>query len=121
MPNRAPVMLVEDDADTRKLLKQVLADGGYPVVTASDGQQAIDILESGIRPCIIIVDLAMPHVSGHDLLKYMHSDPEFRTIPAIVVSGLPRDQINVVADAILLKPCEPDVLLENVRKLARVD
>ena len=121
MTNRAPVLLVEDDPDTRKMLKKVIEDGGYPIVTASDGQQAINLLEQGIRPCIVIVDLAMPQVSGHDLLKYMHSDPEYRTIPAIVVSGLPRDQINVVADAVLLKPCDPDALIENVRKFARVE
>lgn len=109
-------MLVEDDADTRELLVKVLRDAGHPVVTAGDGQQAMDLLEKGIRPCIVIVDLALPHVSGGDLLKYMQSDPDFRTIPAIVVSGLPRERINVVADAVLLKPCEPQTLLDTIKR-----
>ena len=109
-------MLVEDDADTRELLLKVLEDGGYPVVTAADGQQAIDLLAQGLRPCIVIVDLAMPHVSGSELLKHMHTDPDLRTIPAVVVSGLPRDRINVVADAVLLKPCEPQTLLDTVKR-----
>lgn len=109
-------MLVEDDADSRELLLKVLEDGGYPVVTASDGRQAIDLLEQGIRPCIVIIDLGLPHVSGGELLKFIQTDPEYRTIPAIVVSGLPRDRINVVADAVLLKPCEPQTLLETVKR-----
>lgn len=112
-------MLVEDDADTRELLLTVLTDGGYEVVMAADGQQAIDLLDGGLRPCIVIVDLALPHVSGGNLLKYMQTDPDFRTIPAVVVSGLPRERINVVADAILLKPCEPQTLLDTVKRFAR--
>ena len=110
-------MLVEDDADTLELLMKVLEDGGYPVITAADGQRAIDLLEQGIRPCIVIVDLVLPHVSGGDLLKFMQTDPAFRTIPAIVVSGLPRERIKVVADAVLLKPCEPQTLLDTVKRI----
>src|SRR5688500_7062391 len=110
-------MLVEDDADTLELLMKVLEDGGYPVVTAADGQQAINLLEQGIRPCIVIVDLLLPHVSGGELLKFMQTDPLYRTIPTVVVSGLPRESIKVVADAVLLKPCEPQTVLDTVKRI----
>ena len=119
MPNRSRIMIVEDDADTRAALFQLLTQAGYSVLTADNGQQALDLLERGIRPRVILIDLMMPKVEGTELLKYMREDPELRFTPTVVITAMPKEQVQVIADAVFHKPLEFTPLLATIHALAQ--
>ena len=106
MPNSNRILLVEDHSDTSAALYHILTSRGYSVLTADDGQQALDLLDRGIRPRLILVDLMLPEVSGWDLLRYLQSDPELRFVPTVVITGVSRDQVRVIADAVFHKPLD---------------
>ncbi|HEX6322290.1 MAG TPA: response regulator [Vicinamibacterales bacterium] len=118
MPNRRRILLVEDDRDTRAALFELFTRAGYSVLTADDGQQALDLLMRGVRPRLMVVDLLLPNVSGTEFLKYIETDPELRTVPRVVVTAVAKGNVHVVADAVFHKPYEPNELLEAVRRIA---
>ena len=117
MPSLEPILLVEDHADTAAALSQILTDKGYSVSIAENGQQALDLLDGGARPRLILVDLMMPRVSGWDLLTYLQTDPELRHTPTVVITGVPKDQVRVIADAIFSKPVDFYALASTIDAL----
>ena len=120
MPNSQRILIVEDDPDTRASLYQLLTHEGYSVLTADNGQQALDLLDRGIRPHLIMVDLMLPRVTGFDLLTYLSTDPELRVIPTVVITALPKDEVRVIADVVFHKPLAFEPLMTKLRSLLRV-
>jgi CheY-like chemotaxis protein len=117
MPNSEPILLVEDHADTAAALFQILTARGYSVSIAENGQQALDILDRGVRPRLILVDLMLPRVSGWELLSYLQSDPELRHTPTVVITGVPKHQVRVIADAVFSKPLDFYTLASTIDQL----
>lgn len=117
MPNTERILIVEDNRDAQEGLYSLLVREGYSVLTADNGQQALDLLEHGIRPRLVIMDLVLPKVTGSDLLRYMQSDPELRTTRVIVITAMNPEDVHVVADVILYKPIDVPVLLSAVAGL----
>jgi CheY-like chemotaxis protein len=68
-------MIVDDDDDIRMALRIVLETFGYCVTTASDGAEALDKLEAGERPCLIILDLMMPGMDGQQFREARSATP----------------------------------------------
>jgi CheY-like chemotaxis protein len=113
-----PILVVEDDASTRGLLSTLLTGAGFTVLEAETGQRAIDLLEGGARPRLMIVDLMLPRVSGADVLRYAHEDDQLRRVPKVVITGTGREKLqNVVADAVFTKPVDPSALLQTIKRL----
>jgi CheY-like chemotaxis protein len=119
MPNTDRVLVVEDNRAAQEGLYTLLFREGYSVLTADNGQQALDLIERGIRPRLLIVDLAMPKVTGRDLLKYMQSDPTLRLTRVIVTTAMNPEDVHVVADVVLYKPIDIPLLLSTVAELMR--
>ena len=86
---------------------------GVEVFTASNGQDAIEVLGTMPRPGLILLDLMMPVMPGHDFLKYMTATPALRDIPVVVVSAAPVTLRGVAG--FLKKPPDLDELLATVR------
>lgn len=107
-----PVLIVDDDHDIRETLADVLDAEGYPSALASHGQEALTLLERGLRPCVILLDLMMPIMNGWDLLARLKQDPALSTIPVITISA---GQVRApLADRELRKPIEADELLREI-------
>jgi CheY-like chemotaxis protein len=112
------VLVVDDQAYIRRLVKFVLERAGYQVELANSTEQALEILR-GSHPDAVTVDLMMPGRSGLDLLAEKQADPDIRDIPALVVSavGLQADvqqALELGAKASLAKPFSHRQLLEAV-------
>jgi CheY-like chemotaxis protein len=83
------VLLVEDDADVRDSLQDILEDEGFDVIPAANGKQAIDFLTLN-EPAgadLVILDLLMPMVSGWEVLERMTGDAKLSDIPVLVLSA----------------------------------
>ena len=86
--------------------------------SATDGRDALDRLEFGLKPGLILLDLMMPKLNGFDVLQALQSRPEWKSIPVVVVSanrGYEADDL-VGAVSILRKPVNVDRLLEAVQQ-----
>lgn len=84
--NAATVLVVDDDAINRMLLVSNLEDGGYAVRTASDGEEALGMLQAG-EIDLVLLDLVMQGMSGHEVLQRIQGDVRMRLTPIIVVSS----------------------------------
>jgi CheY-like chemotaxis protein len=84
------VLIVDDDSDIRMMLAELFRRHGFEPEVASDGADAIDALERGLRPRAIFVDLMMPGIVGHELLEYLASEDALREIPVAIVSAVPQ-------------------------------
>jgi two-component system chemotaxis sensor kinase CheA len=119
---KAVVLLVEDSALIRAMEKRILEDGGYEVVTAIDGVNALNALDS--RPFAAVVsDIVMPNMDGLTLTARIRAMPRHRELPVILVTTLASDEdkrrgLDAGANAYIPKPSfDQRVLLETLRRL----
>lgn len=108
------VLIVDDEADIRDSLQELFQDEGYAVVTAADGAAALDSLRGDSLPCIVILDLLMPGVSGNEVYETMQRDPRLAKIPVIVSTSDPSRAPSGVL--IMKKPVNLVRLLGAVRQ-----
>jgi two-component system chemotaxis response regulator CheY len=81
------ILLVEDDRQLYKAMRDILDAEGYRVIGAFDGQEAIDRLREGARPSVILLDLMMPRKDGYQFRAEQLADPLLASIPVIAYSG----------------------------------
>ena len=120
-PNlRCDVLIVDDDPDIRDAVGECLRYEGYDVHSASDGRDALNRLEFGLKPNVILLDLMMPVLNGFDVLEALQSRPDWKKIPVVVVSANRGYEADDLAGAvsILRKPVNVDRLLEAVQQAA---
>ena len=114
------VLVVEDEFATREMLRDLLSDAGYHVVTAEDGATALGALDrSEVWPDLVILDMRMPFMDGPTFFECLRSRPESRDTPVLVVSGTLRRSIRgeVSGIRILHKPFEVSHLLDLVAEM----
>ena len=117
---RPSVLLVEDDAEVRSSVAEILELEGFAVDTAIHGQQALDKLRAGAAPCVLLLDLMMPVMNGLELLEHLREEAELRTPPVIVLSanrGYEAEDLGVAA--IVRKPFDVDALVGNIARVLR--
>lgn len=87
MPEIKKILIVEDDKFLSLVLKGRLEKEGINAIQAFDGQEALEALKKDI-PDLILLDLIMPNMSGFEFLEILRQDPQYRTIPVVVISNL---------------------------------
>ncbi len=112
-----PLLIVEDVPNVLEMLEITLRFKGYPVVTARNGQEALDQIAKE-RPALVITDILMPTMDGYALAQRLRTDPQTRDIPIIFLSATyvsPEDKafaISLGAVRFIEKPIDtPDFLL----------
>jgi CheY-like chemotaxis protein len=119
---QAPLVLVVDDFDDNRLLyATTIAEAGYAVEEASDGQQAIDKIGSR-RPAVIVMDLSMPVLDGWETTRRIKANPDTADIVIIALTGHATNYgleqaKDAGAEAVLTKPCLPQDLLGVINAL----
>ena len=118
------VLIVEDDADTREMLARLLSMRGFHAVAAEDGLEALHLLRTVLRrapnvPCLVLLDLKMPRLGGHEFRRAQLGDPTVASVPVAVMSGatdLEQRAQALGAVATVAKPIDVDRLLEIVNR-----
>jgi CheY-like chemotaxis protein len=118
------VLIVEDDPGTREMLAALLLTEGFHAVGAEDGLEALHLLRT-VRhrapdtPCLVLLDLKMPRLGGHEFRRAQLGDPTVASVPIAVMSGAVDAEERAQAlgaVAIVTKPIDLDVLLDVVRR-----
>ncbi|MEK7356419.1 MAG: response regulator [Bdellovibrionota bacterium] len=114
---KAPILVVDDNADMRSLMKMFLRSEGYEVVTANDGASAMSWLKGGLRPGLIFLDMVMRGIDGTTFLSSFETEmPEvFASTPIVATSGLEASR-GLKISQYLRKPVELSVFKQTIER-----
>ena len=123
---KAKILVVDDEPDMVEMLKVMLENASYEVVSAYDGQEGIATAKQE-KPDVVVLDLMMPEMNGFDACKEMKNDPDLKDIPVLVLTAISqklsatkyaRDQgLGLLSDDYIDKPVDPNVLLSRIETL----
>jgi signal transduction histidine kinase/DNA-binding response OmpR family regulator len=113
--NRKTILVVDDDANIRELLRQQLENEGYNVREAKDGVDAIHQIKTA-RPDLILLDVMMPQINGFDVAAVLKNDPHTADIPIIILSIIENKErgYHIGIDRYLTKPINTEKLLGEI-------
>ena len=116
----AKILLAEDYDDARDIMAMVLRAEGYEVLEARDGQEALDAARAG-NPALIVMDMFMPRMDGLTATRALRDEPALRRIPVIAATAQPSvlSGSRELFDAVLAKPCSPELLIRTIAELLR--
>ena len=119
--SKGRILVVDDEIYIVHILDFSLGMEGYEVITALDGEQALEKLKTE-KPDLIVLDIMMPKLDGYEVCKAIKSSPETRHIPVILLSAKGRnvDQklgFDVGADDYITKPFSPRKLVERINAI----
>ena len=120
------ILVVDDEPDVVDMLRMMLENASYEVVSAYDGKEGIEKAKKE-KPDAIVLDLMMPGMNGFEACKEMKNDPELKAIPVIVLTAISRHfsdtkyarslGLDLVSDDYIDKPVDPNVLLSRIANL----
>jgi two-component system cell cycle response regulator DivK len=123
MPSRGKILHVEDNADNRHLVRRVLESEGYEVVEASNGSQALEVLDAQ-QIDLALMDINMPDIDGYTLATRIRSTPRFATLPILamtanVMHGDRERSLAAGCDGYIQKPIDIDILSMQIERYMR--
>jgi two-component system alkaline phosphatase synthesis response regulator PhoP len=124
MSEKKKILLVDDDPDFVEAVKVIVESGGYEVRVASDGKEGLEAVAAD-RPDLIILDVMMPVMDGHQACASLKGDKKTADIPIILLTAVAdrvttstythRDMLESEAEDYMPKPVEPKELLELIK------
>ena len=116
------IMVVDDDAGTRLVLRMILEREGHRVVDAPHGAAALDLISRDALPDVVTTDLMMPILNGEELILRLRTEPSTASIPILIVSGnlgaAEALHSSGLVEGVVHKPIQPAELVRCVRAAA---
>ncbi len=125
LANRAlEILTVDDSVSVRRVLAKLIEGAGWRPTPAKDGIEALEVLQRGLRPDAILLDVEMPRMDGYELLGALRAIPQFRNVPVVMLTSRSGDKhrkkaFELGATDYLVKPYQDDTLLAVVRRVVR--
>lgn len=115
----AKILIAEDERDIRDLVAFTLRFAGHEVITASNGEEAVELAPK-INPDLILMDVRMPRMTGYEACKVMKTMPGIKDVPVVFLTARGQESeiqqgLGAGAEEYLLKPFAPDQLTERVK------
>lgn len=115
------ILVTEDSPTILEVIRQFLESNGYSVIVAIDGQEALDKAKKE-APDLIILDLMLPKIDGYKVCRMLKFDQKYRYIPIIMFTARSQESDRILgkevgADDYILKPFQPEELLEKIKKV----
>lgn len=120
---KAVILVVEDDDDIRHLIKFNLEKAGYDIIECGNGETAIEVARARL-PDLVVLDLMLPGIDGHQVCFQLKSDPALKHIPVVMVTARVEETdvvigLGVGADDYVAKPFSPRVLVARIQAVLR--
>ena len=114
------ILIVEDQADNRRILRDLFANAGYELIEAESGEDALSALATS-RPDLILMDIQLPVMDGYEATRQIRANPDLKSVPIIAVTSyaLAGDEAKARAagcSAYVTKPYSPRALLAKIRE-----
>jgi two-component system cell cycle response regulator DivK len=114
------ILVVDDQEDNRRILRDLLTNSGFEVIEALTGEQGVELAGARV-PDLILMDIQLPGIDGYEATRRIKANPALRATPLIVVTSyaLSGDDVKAFAagaDAYVSKPFSPRALLAKVRE-----
>ena len=123
MPDQITILAVDDQPQNLRLLDAVIAPRGYRLLTASSGEQALEMLNKGV-PDLVLLDIVMPGIDGYEVCRRIRNNPATAYLPVVMITASGDQEkissIQAGADDFVNKPFNQGELLARVASLARV-
>jgi CheY-like chemotaxis protein len=115
------ILVVEDDADLRVVIRMVLERAGYKIAEAMHGESALESI--GVElPDLVVADMTMPVMGGIELIDRIQSNPVTASLPIVLLSGRQVDTaVSRLVSAVVLKPFEPADLVASIDRALHAD
>lgn len=113
------ILLVDDDSETRMTLRDFLAEEGFDVHTAREGQHALHVLEKLDPPDLILLDYKMPVMDGKQFLGVIRRIPRLQHVPVVILSAATREWSGAYLEVedVLSKPLDLELLLTTINRI----
>jgi len=118
-PSALSVLVVDDDTATREALAELLSREGFATTQAADGREALDQLEGGEEPCVVLLDWVMPRMDGESFLTARDSAPHLAAIPVVVMSATHDPAGDPRIQGFLAKPFRVDQALMSLKHVCQ--
>jgi CheY-like chemotaxis protein len=119
---QATILVIENDWNNRILIEQLLSIGGYKVVSAINGLEALGLLDRGVQVDMVLTDIAMPVLDGYQAAHRIRERAGYEELPIVAVTGYAMSQDKTLAleagyNDYLIKPFRQSELMEVVARL----
>lgn len=119
--SKGKILVVDDEINITQILEFSIGSEGYQVITASNGEEAIDVARKE-QPNLIILDIMMPKIDGYEACRILKANPLTKNIPVILLTAKGRDidkrlGYEVGATDYIIKPFSPTQLIGRIQEL----
>ena len=123
MSEEKKVIVIDDEPDIVTFLTVLLEDNGYTTISAKDGREGLEKIQRE-RPHLVLLDITMPEKSGVRCYRELRENPDLKSIPIVIVTGVAKDFKNFISsrrqvpppDGFISKPIDKQELLDTVSK-----